>query len=174
MQAKQYQLDLAPVDYYKFIYPYAPEALSNLAYYFLDRNTSARYFISMVKWIGKIKEKFEPWNVQWHKPPAERPALYFKQKGDPTIIYYSRSGKATEYRVGATCAQLLDLMEAKPKRKGELSRELAHVPHLDLEKEMAWLQERGLLFHEGERFISLVLPKEPTSRSSTRIGGFGL
>lgn len=174
MQAKQYELDLAPVDYYQFIYPYAPETLSNLAYYFMDRNTSAKYFISMVKWIGKIKEKFEPWNTQWHKPPAERPALYFKQKGNPTIIYDSRSGKESEYKVGATGAQLLDLMAARPREKTGLAKELAHVPHLDIDKEMAWLQERGLLFHEGERFVSLVLPKEPTSRSSTRIGGFGL
>ena len=174
VQAKQYQLDLAPVDYYKFIYPYAPDSLSNLAYYFMDRNTGARYFTSMVKWIGKVKEKFEPWNIQWQKPPAERPALYFKQKGNPTIIYDSRSGKANEYRVGATGARLLELMAARPREKTGLAKELAHVPHLDIEKEMAWLQERGLLFHEGDRFLSLVLPKEPTSRSSTRIGGFGL
>jgi hypothetical protein len=173
MQARQYELDLTPVDYYKFIYPYDPETLRNMAYYFTDRNTGAKYLISMVKWIGKIKEKFEPWNALWHKASPDRPALYFKQKGDPTIIFDSRSGTAKEYSVGAVGAQLLELM-TRPRRQAELSTELAQVPQLDLEKEMAWLHERGLLFQEGDRLISLVLPKEPPSRNSTRIGGFGL
>lgn len=172
MKAKEYELDLAPVDYYKFTYPFSQESINGMAYYFTDRNTTATYFTTMVKWIGKIKEKFEPWHSRWHNlKDLDYPMLYFKQKGDTTIVFDSR--KTVEHVVNPVGTQILDLM-VKLRRVADLAKELSHVPHLDLEQEITLLQSRGLLFQEGERFLSLVLPKEPPKPNSSAIGGFAL
>ena len=40
---------------------------------------------------------------------------------------------------------------------------MSHVPDFDLEKQIGFLEERGLLFQEGDRFMSLVFAKEPSS-----------
>ena len=88
------------------------------------------------------------------------PKLYFKTDGQSTSIYDSRSGEAVEYRINDVERALLDCL-MKPKRIHELTVELGHIPHFDAEKQIASLQERGLIFEENERFMSLVLPKEP-------------
>ena len=41
VQAAHYGLDLHPIDYYELIYPFDEEVLSNLAYYFSDRNLNS-------------------------------------------------------------------------------------------------------------------------------------
>jgi hypothetical protein len=42
-----------------------------------------------------------------------------------------------------------------------LKVQLGHLPDFNAEKEVAYLQERGLLFQEHERLLSLVLPGQP-------------
>jgi len=173
VKAKEYGLDLTPVDYYKLTYPFSQESLDDMAYYFMDRNLSAKYFSTMVKWIGQIREKFNPWNARWSDHRGERPTLFFKQKGSTSIILDSRLGKPVEHSVTAVGTQILNLLTT-PKRKHDLATELAHVPNLDLEKEISLLKERGLFFQEGDRMLSLVLPKEPPNPKSSAIGGFAL
>jgi hypothetical protein len=44
-----------------------------------------------------------------------------------------------------------------------LAAQLGHLDDFDAAKEVAYLLERGLLFQEGERLLSLVLPHMPPS-----------
>lgn len=174
VKAKEYGLDLTPLDYYRFTYPFDEEKLADLAYYFNDRNTNAKYFLTMVRWLGKVREKFQPWHDNWHSENEKhRPHLYFTQKNGSSLIHDTRSGRPVDHSINEVGTLILDLME-KPKRITELKKEMADVSHPDLEKELTGLLAKGLLFREGERYLSLVLPKEPPKRESSNRGGFTL
>jgi len=157
-QAKQYELDLHPVDYYKLTYPFSEVSLANLAYYFSDSNINAEYFTVMVKWIGKIRELFGLWEERWKG--KDRPSLFFKQKGKNSVIYDSRSEKAVEHTIGEVGTNILALLN-KPKRVNDLTSELRLATHPDIMRELALLQDKGLIFEEGEKYVSLVHHRQP-------------
>ena len=167
-QAEEYGLDLEPFDFYALTYPFSPTSLANFASFFVDRNEHADYIANYKAWNGKIKEKCQEWRKAWW-PPVGRPIwgewfqdppkLMFKQNGKETLIYDSRSGEAVEYPLSDVSKQLLDALD-QPLRKAELAAKFQDIPHPDIEQEIAFLQERGLLFQEGERFLSLVIPVE--------------
>jgi ribosomal peptide maturation radical SAM protein 1 len=159
-RAKEYGLDLRPVDYYKFIYPFSDASLSQLAYYFADQNFNASYLSTMVQWIEKVRAKFAVWEELWEKAKSvgSRPGLYFKRNGADTVVYDSRSGKAVEHILTDLGAQLLELLN-KPKKKTDIFFELKDIPQLILENEIASHLEKGLIFEEGDRFLNLALPE---------------
>lgn len=160
-QAKQYGLELHPVDYYKLTYPFSDQSLADLAYYFNDTNIGAEYFTHMVKWIGKIREVFGVWEDKWRdKDHLSLPALFFKQKGKTSVIYDSRDGAAVEHLIDATGTELLNLLN-KPRRLNDLASELGSSSHLDIAQEMAKLIDKRLIFQEGDKYLSLVHSKEP-------------
>jgi ribosomal peptide maturation radical SAM protein 1 len=159
---EQYELDLRPFDFYELAYPFDEEVLADLAYFFADdRNFKAQYFTTTIKWIGKLREKVNLWWTRWHgedQPPP--PRLFFKGQGASSVVYDSRSGEVVEHQIGDVGRQVLEHL-AKPRRIKDLAADLSHIPDFDPEKEVALLQERGLVFQEGERYMSLVLPEEP-------------
>jgi ribosomal peptide maturation radical SAM protein 1 len=158
-KAAEYGLNLDPIEFYSYVYPFNKESLTNMAYYFMDMNTSAEYSTTMIRWIGKLRVIFDSWQTKWNvAEPAKRPQLYFKQEGDATVIYDSRFDQAVEHRPGENALAVLQ-SAVKPQSVVGFAKSLAHLPNLDVEKEIAWLRERGLLFEEGNRFMSLVLPR---------------
>jgi ribosomal peptide maturation radical SAM protein 1 len=173
-QAKAYELDLTPLDYYRFAYPFDEETLSKFVYYFADKNANAAYFVMMVKWIGKIEEKVQPWRSRWYGGRnGGRPTLYFKEKGKTSTVFDSRSGKGVERKIGEVGTRILDML-AKPTRMLDLASELNRIPGVEPEKEMVSLRDAGLIFEEGDRLFSLVLSKEPPRPDSSPVGGFAL
>lgn len=166
VQAKEYGLNLKPVDFYELTYPFDQESLSALAYYFIDQNFRAEYFMSMVKWIGKIREKIDHWLNLWRDDDeAEgtgfvRPKLYFKGDGNSTVIYDSRSGKVVEHDVGTMGRRVLECLE-KPHSINTLAKALGGVPEADCAQEIARLQARGLVFQEKIQYLNLVHLIEP-------------
>ena len=163
VQAKEYRLDLQPVDFYELTYPFSKEALNNLAYYFINRDFRAEYFTTMVKWIDKVKKETSTWAQLWERDAGFQPKLYFKENGDSTVVYDSRSGEGEEFDVGAIGKQILESLD-KAKDLGTLARQVSHLS-VDAEKEVALLQERGLIFQEGPRYLNLVHLREPASMS---------
>ncbi|MGB8508472.1 MAG: RiPP maturation radical SAM C-methyltransferase [Pyrinomonadaceae bacterium] len=158
-KSKEYGLDLHPVDYYPLIYPFGSESLSHLAYYFTDHNFSAKYFLTMAKWIGKVRKKFEDWERLWSSQNrGSKPQLYFKQLGERNIVHDSRSGQMVEHYLEDTAVQVLQHMHGKPKRIADFQHLLGHLPGFDAEKTVNFLQERGLVFQEQDRYLSLVIP----------------
>lgn len=161
VQAKQYELDLHPVDFYELTYPFDKESLANLAYYFMDHNLNAKYFLTMAKWIGKIKEQYNPWWNRWHgKDELSPPALFFKPAGASRVVHDSRTGEVIEHRVSEAGLRVLDYLD-KPRKLSDITAGLSQTPGFDSEVELASLQHRGLVFQEGERFVSLVFPRRP-------------
>jgi ribosomal peptide maturation radical SAM protein 1 len=161
VNAQQYGLDLQPSDFYSFVYPFDEEVLKNLAYNFTNQNFSAPYLATMVKWIGRVQEKCNLWWARWHgKDQVLPPRLFFKRKEDLSVVYDSRSGEVVEYQIDHTATEVLKHLN-KPRKLAQLAEDLSDVQNFDPAKEIASLQDRGLVFEENGRFISLVLPEEP-------------
>ena len=164
MKSKEYGLDLHPLDYYPLIYPFPVEQLDNLAYYFADVNISAEYAQTVTQWIGKIQEKVDFWIGSWRLDDESHPELVLYQDGDQHMIRDSRSGELKVYPIGEVSARILNLM-SDTKRLGDVANEFRDVAGFDAAKEITDLREKGLLFHEDNRFISLVLPRNGHSSS---------
>ena len=156
VQAEAYDLDLSPYDFYELIYPFSKEVLANLAYYFMDNNFSAEYLTTMVRWINKVREKVKVWQNRWAgEDRLVPPQLVFKEKGDSVIVYDSRAGEVIEHEIRDVEGQVLEKLTT-PRRPAHLAADLSYIPNFDPEREVGLLQERGLIFQEGDRFMSLV------------------
>jgi hypothetical protein len=83
--------------------------------------------------------------------------LCFERPGGRTVRD-SRSGSLVVHDVGEGGRRLLDALAA-PTTLTELAK-AEFDPPLDVEAELAWLRSLGLLFEDGDRLISLVLPHE--------------
>jgi ribosomal peptide maturation radical SAM protein 1 len=161
-EAHKYGLDLHPLRYYAMVYPFDEADLHALAYYFADENIAAPYFLSMAKWIGKLRVKTADWFARWNSSNRGlAPHLFFKPNS--TVVFDSRLGKAIEHQVGETGKAILEFL-SKPGRIDAVSKGLSHIEGLDVEKEIQLLQQKGLLFQEGERFLTLVLEGDHGSR----------
>jgi ribosomal peptide maturation radical SAM protein 1 len=161
VKAREYNLDLHPLDYYEMVYPFPPfakDAILNIAYDFMDHNLEADYLLSLGSWIDRLQEKLRHWQERW-RDDATPPRLHlFEREGEPWI-YDSRSGEAVEYPITPAVRQLLLGLE-KPLRQAVLARETAEIPEIDLARDLAFLRERGLVFEEDDKVMSLVLPHD--------------
>jgi ribosomal peptide maturation radical SAM protein 1 len=157
-QAQSYGLDLHPMDYYSFIYPFDEAALQEFAYYFSDRNVTADYFVAVAQWIGKLRAAVNSWQAHWtDSKQGLPPRLEFK--GDSDIVYDSRSGSAIEYSIGPFGKAILKYL-SRPARIEELVKVFSANYTPDLAKQIEFLKKKKLVFQEGERLLSLVINVE--------------
>jgi ribosomal peptide maturation radical SAM protein 1 len=156
-QAQNYGLDLSPMDFYSLIYPFSEADLKNFAYYFSDRNLRASYFITLTDWLDKLRFVVNQWVARWKDPKQLPPRLYFKN--DSGIIYDSRSGSVIEHDVGKVGKEILDYL-SKPAWIGDLDGVFSAKYGDEASNHIASLQEKGLVFREGDRLLSLVLNRE--------------
>ncbi|MGW0801468.1 RiPP maturation radical SAM C-methyltransferase [Nonomuraea sp. NPDC002799] len=150
-QAGDFGLDLRPVDHYRLTYPFPEESLSRLAYYFNDRAV-APYMIAVAKWIRPLTAAVTAWSRGWED--GDPPVLRLDQEdGGSWVVTDSRSGTLSRYELDEAVARTLLVLE-RPTRLDRLAPEdAAHVGEL---------RERGLIFAEGERAMSLVLAESET------------
>jgi len=158
MKSKEYGLNLHPLDYYSLIYPFNGEQLHDLAYYFADVNIGAEYAQTVLQWISKIRERIDFWIDLWKTDDESHPELLLYKDGDQHMIRDSRTGELKEYPIGEVSAKILNLLSAT-KRMGDVVNEFRDVPGFDAAKEISILRENNLLFHEDNRFMSLVLTR---------------
>jgi len=92
-----------------------------------------------------------------HNPPQ----LLFKQEGDETLIHDSRSRQEVQYPISETTQRILQYLD-QPHKKADLLKQFDQFSPAEIEQTMVFLQERGLLFEEDDRFMSLVLPGKPS------------
>jgi magnesium-protoporphyrin IX monomethyl ester (oxidative) cyclase len=165
-EAEAYGLNLQPLDWYELTYPFPPQALRNLAYYFSDHNYAAPYATNAARMLSKLRERVERWRVLWSRRDT-RPELRLSERDGVTHVYDSRSGVPVEYPIRHEARRLLDAL-ATPKKVVNLIKEL---PGVDVEAELVKVIERGLVFHEGERYLSLIVaPPRPISIPMTDTG----
>jgi magnesium-protoporphyrin IX monomethyl ester (oxidative) cyclase len=149
-----YGLQLHPMDFYRWVYPFDDTDLIDFAYYFVDQNTKAEYVQAAAEWIRKLRALVDRWQERWSGVAgAQRPRLVFKPGSD--IVCDSRDGSETEREIGALGRTLLD-GAMSPTRVDVLVRDCAADP-AEAHQTVALLEELGLLFREGDRVISLVM-----------------
>jgi ribosomal peptide maturation radical SAM protein 1 len=159
VQAKQYRLDLRPLDYYRLTYPFGEGSLANMAYYFSDANAGAPYFVTMAQWIDTLRGQVKTWRERWYS--RDRPRLYFKGNTEIPVIYDSRFEAPIEHMLSEISFQTLEFL-SKPRRITDVAARMTSIPGFNAESEVALLQEKKLIFQEGERYMSLV-SSEPGS-----------
>ncbi len=132
-----------------------------LAYYFTDHNFTAEYRRNVANWLSKMEKQQNIWWQLWYgENSSTPPKLFFKERtASDTTIFDSRSGKAVEHHVTLFGGQILEFFQ-KPGRIADLTTHLGHVQDFDPIKELVALQNLGLLFQDGEKFLSLVLPHD--------------
>jgi magnesium-protoporphyrin IX monomethyl ester (oxidative) cyclase len=155
----EYGLDLHPLDYYGLIYPLDPESLMQLAYYFGDANQHrADYFLALARKLGPLRDQVAAWRNRWEGNDAgTAPSLVMRRSLEGTTIYDSRSGEVEEYQIDELTQAVLEAL-ATPKRAAALEAAIPQPHPAGLDRTIAWLRARGLLFEEGDRLMSLVLP----------------
>ena len=158
---EHYGLDLRPYDFYRLTYPFPEEALQNLAYYFVDQHFHARHAVAMGKWIDKIRHHVALWQNRWDGKRVDcPPQLYFCSKGNTSVIYDSRPQPAVEHHISEAGTKILKQLTTPLDMKMLVAR-LEDISQEDLEKEVAFLKQRHVIFQEDERFFSLVFPEKP-------------
>lgn len=158
VRADEYGLDLRPKDYYGLIYPFDEMSLSNLAYFFNDHNYQSTYLMEVTEWIDRLREKVRYWVTRWKKENSARhPKLHFNRGERAHLVYDSRSEEVVEHDIGITGRRILEQL-TRPKRIKDLAEYFKDEPGFNAEDGIASLQERGLIFQENGRFISLVMP----------------
>ena len=139
--------------------------MKNLAYYFMDQNSTADYFVATAKWVHKIREKVQMWRDHWNRENGSvPPRLFFQENGRADVVYDSRTGEVVEHEVGEVGRQVLEQL-IRPKRVDKLTADLQHIHDFDPEKHLSSLFEKGLVYHDGDRYMSLVFSKEPPKLS---------
>jgi len=158
-EADDYGLDLQPLDWYALTYPYPKDSLKNIAYYFADHNYGAQYAANTARMIMKLRQKVERWTALW-KQSEQRPRLHLRERDGATVVFDSRSGVPVEHVLSDAGLELLAAL-VTPKKVVNLRTEL---PLVDVEGELEALTEKGLVFHELERYMSLVERWHPINR----------
>lgn len=162
-EAAAYGLDLHPVDWYGLTYPFPAAALRDLAYYFSDHQYAAPYALNVARMLGRLREKVDRWTSLWRG--GTRPELRLEERGGVPYVLDSRTGVPVEYPVTEAARRVLLALETA-KKPATLQAEL---PDVDVAAELGELTERGLLFHEGERCLALVVrPPRPAGSLTSR------
>lgn len=155
-----YKLDLQPMDFYSLIYPFSDTDFKSFAYYFADNNINAQYRVTMLGWLDRIRAQVDAWRSRWNGTSHVRPQLRFIKNSQS--IYDSRSGSSVEHPVGETARAILTRL-ARPVTVQDLVRQLSDELGHDVAKEVESLEERGLVFREGDRMLSLVFQEKELS-----------
>lgn len=159
-EAEKYNLDLQPNDYYTMIYPFTNDVLTNLAYYFDDKNTEASYVQVVTAYFEKVEKVFKVWWNTWHDNKDKIHPKLFLQTNGKSVICDTRSGALQKYPVDPVHLQLLDHLNT-PMRMEKIKLQMSHVKDYSIVTEMEYLKEKGLIFEENGRYMNLVLPSEP-------------
>jgi hypothetical protein len=138
------------MDHYQLTYPFPPEALNDLAYYFQDRSLG-EYMLAAALWNRKLNGLVERWREFW-SGPAEPPQLRLSWTGTDAVTHDSRSGSMQTHRLDAPTATLLEQLD-RPTRLDRLPGQRSAA----IERELETLRDLGVLLVEGERVMSVVL-----------------
>ena len=76
--------------------------------------------------------------------------------GSGMAVYDSRSGEELEHDLSPLAARVLRHLE-RPTTIEELNHAFQDVSGFDGRREITYLEDRGLLFEEGRRYMSLVV-----------------
>jgi magnesium-protoporphyrin IX monomethyl ester (oxidative) cyclase len=149
----EYGLDLAPLDFYRLVYPVPEKDLGDLAYFFADQNL-APYQYQAIEWLDELQRLIGNWRRAWDgDTPPPRLVLTSDDAGKPGVLD-TRFGPAQWTPAGPGAVAVLRRLTS-PARPGKLAAELGMPPE-QVEALLAELDARNLLFREDDTVLSLV------------------
>lgn len=152
----EYGLDLGPLDFYEYVYPFDREQLADLAYYFDDENHEADYKLYRARHLRSLQSKVERWKDLWDNEQSP-PQLALEDRGGDTWIKDTRPGWEDEYRLPPDQADVLRAASTMTKPR-LLADDLPRYTEQQHQRIIKALEDRGLVFREADRVIGLALP----------------
>jgi len=144
-QPDEHGLKLQPQEFYSFVYPFAPEAVANLAYHFVDGSGDHDGLNSR---LDELNGAIGRWRERWKgKDGGVAARLRVERKSGGAVLFDSRSGEAIEVALGPVALELLGHLES-PRLLDAIDERYA--------EDLGRLRELGALFEEGGRVLSLV------------------
>lgn len=148
-------VDIAPYPAYAYIYPFPPEVVANLAYFFTFRYKDGR---NIQSYIAPIRKGMTVWRDAY-----ETSDLFFVDKGEQLLIWDLRPDAATPLTVigGAlrqaylACDAICSVKKLQELLAQELGRKLSEAEIGDL---LAPLVERGLVIADRSNYLALAIP----------------
>ena len=153
-EAARYGLQLHPLAFYGLTYPFPPESLAQMAYYFSDRNFKADYVKGVVQYITPLTAIVDEWRRRWE---AERPVLGLSWDGARTTVHDSRFGARRDYALSECAAEILDAI-ARRRTRAEIARALPLYAEAEIEQGLQELDGRGLVFEDSGMLMGLAMP----------------
>ncbi len=154
-QTEEYGLKLSPLPFYEMVYPFPKESIFNMAYFFSDTNYHSEYIQHLVEYIVPLQKAVSEWNRLWNR--EVQPYLYMDDSGGQNYVFDSRSGEEERVNVTLLSAGLLAALSRR-KSESELFSSYEGVSQSEISDELGFLREKGFLFEENGRMMSLVMP----------------
>jgi ribosomal peptide maturation radical SAM protein 1 len=151
---EKYGLSLYPDVSYGFIYPFDEATVFRMSHRFGDANADHE---KMRYWLDVLGEKVRFWNARWLNADNLLEAqLCLVEEDGGAFVYDSRLGSAMEYALAPLAREMLCVLEI-PLRRDDLFARLGDFTRTEVEAAFGFLQARGLLFEEDDRYMSLVV-----------------
>lgn len=153
-----YGLDLVPMDFYGRVFPFGPDDLGEMAYFFRDRG-ACTYQDAAFASVGEVNQLVERWQARKAGDGGEAPVLELRVRddGSPHVLD-TRSGAAAELAVDEVMLRLLERLSS-PVTEEALVR--AEASEEAVRSRLDLLRAHGMLFEEDGRLISLVVLDVP-------------
>ncbi len=156
--ADEYGLKLEPQAKYEMAFPFQGQDLHDAAYHFHDRSHDAWLERTVGPWWPRIQEIIARWRAGWASDdPGLRPRLELCRSGESATVHDSRSGQPVEHQLDTPTSKVLGVL-ATPHKVAALARALPELSADEVTTALDELRRRGLVFEDGDRFLSLVLP----------------
>ncbi|HEY3741310.1 MAG TPA: RiPP maturation radical SAM C-methyltransferase [Bryobacteraceae bacterium] len=164
VKAAEYGLELSPSEHYRMLYPFGEKSLQNMAYFFEDKTKDAPYADAVYRWWGKMRQEVSKWRMRWdNRRKQTSPRLTIEPKHGEFYVVDTRNLVSVEFPVTPQQVAVLEFLSTV-RRVADVVREFG----MDAEADVMFLDDKGLLFTEEGRYLSLVMPSDIERQSEWR------
>jgi ribosomal peptide maturation radical SAM protein 1 len=164
-RAQEYGLKLKPVDYYGYCFPFPESSIENMAYFFTDTNYDAPHYTGIAVWMKAMKERVAAWRARWELDGRDiweyvgdevaGPKLELRRDGARPRVFDSRGEEPQEFELDRDQLRLLEYLESERSVGSILGYGVEQG--FDAQAALAVLEQRRLLWREGDRLLGLVM-----------------
>ncbi|MFN7960150.1 MAG: RiPP maturation radical SAM C-methyltransferase [Thermoanaerobaculia bacterium] len=167
VRAADYSLELEPYEFYGSIYPFPPEVLAGMAYYFQDQNYSARYLVQLASWQQKLVAEVQRWTSRFSgRDGTARAALWLEVRDGHAVVLDRREAAPRDVRLDPVQQRILQDLCLRASGVDSIAERLGEEA-TRVQSALEELDGLGFVFREDDRFVSVVieplewLSKEP-------------
>jgi magnesium-protoporphyrin IX monomethyl ester (oxidative) cyclase len=142
-------LELKPKDFYGLTFPFDEQSVTNLAYHFDDANRDPDHINA---WLDPLNEAIALWTRRWlGEDGSPQAQLCPASDGSSCAVYDSRGTSPVEIEITDRELQILEALN-----RPRLISALEDAFGAGIGDALDRFRDRGWLFEEGERVLSLV------------------